>query len=133
MSPKISADQRNAGRQTAVGYKTPLSLLTERCQKSGWDRPSVDPKKGSEPNSWTASITLRRKNPKSGESETVYMRPPPRQFPTPCPFPQKVLLRGTDSWSVHSSVSNSGRETERDGGQVNRNAASELEEHSPHR
>ncbi|KAG0667481.1 hypothetical protein C6P46_000012 [Rhodotorula mucilaginosa] len=60
-----------------VGYKTPLSLLTERCQKSGWDRPSVDPKKGSEPNSWTASVTLRRKNPKSGESETVYMRPPP--------------------------------------------------------
>jgi ATP-dependent RNA helicase DHX57 len=56
-------------------------LLTERCQKSGWDRPSVDPKKGSEPNSWTASVTLRRKNPKSGESETVYMRPPPRQFP----------------------------------------------------
>ena len=56
-------------------------MLTERCQKSGWDRPSVDPKKGSEPNSWTASVTLRRKNPKSGESETVYMRPPPRQFP----------------------------------------------------
>ncbi|GAA5976414.1 hypothetical protein JCM10908_005491 [Rhodotorula pacifica] len=60
-----------------VGYKTPLSLLTERCQKSGWDRPSVDPKKGSEPNMWTASVTLRRKNPKSGEGESVYMRPPP--------------------------------------------------------
>ncbi|KWU44126.1 P-loop containing nucleoside triphosphate hydrolase protein [Rhodotorula sp. JG-1b] len=77
LSSGIRADQRNAGRQTAVGYKTPLSLLTERCQKSGWDRPSVDPKKGSEPTSWTASVTLRRKNPKSGESETVYMRPPP--------------------------------------------------------
>ncbi|GJN87301.1 hypothetical protein Rhopal_000249-T1 [Rhodotorula paludigena] len=60
-----------------IGYKTPLSLLTERCQKSGWDRPSVDPKKGTAPNSWTASVTLKRKNPKSNEHETVYMRPPP--------------------------------------------------------
>ncbi|GAA5862622.1 hypothetical protein JCM3774_001080 [Rhodotorula dairenensis] len=64
-----------------VGYKTPLSLLTERCQKQGWDRPSVDPKKGSEPNSWTASVTLRRKHPKSGDPETVYMRPPPPPSP----------------------------------------------------
>lgn len=65
----------------AIGYKTPLSLLSERCQKSGWDRPSVDPKKGTLPNSWTASVTLKRKNPKSGDFETVYMRPPPRRSP----------------------------------------------------
>ncbi|BGP23231.1 Putative ATP-dependent RNA helicase ucp12 [Rhodotorula toruloides] len=63
-----------------IGYKTPLSLLSERCQKSGWDRPSVDPKKGTLPNSWTASVTLKRKNPKSGDFETVYMRPPPHYW-----------------------------------------------------
>ncbi|GAA5855860.1 hypothetical protein JCM8547_000389 [Rhodosporidiobolus lusitaniae] len=60
-----------------VGYKTPLALLSERCQKSGFDRPDVQPKKGTLPNSWTASVTLKRKNPKSNEFETVYMRPPP--------------------------------------------------------
>ncbi|GAA6000137.1 hypothetical protein JCM10207_007874 [Rhodosporidiobolus poonsookiae] len=60
-----------------IGYKTPLSLLSERCQKSGFDRPDVQPKKGTLPNSWTASVTLKRKNPKSNELETVYMRPPP--------------------------------------------------------
>ncbi|GAA5822662.1 hypothetical protein JCM10212_006760 [Sporobolomyces blumeae] len=64
-----------------LGYKTPLSLLSERCQKNGWERPSVDPKKGSLPGSWTASVTLKRKHPKSGDFETVYMRPPPAPSP----------------------------------------------------
>ncbi|GAA6037303.1 hypothetical protein JCM8097_008673 [Rhodosporidiobolus ruineniae] len=64
-----------------IGYKTPLSLLSERCQKSGFDRPDVQPKKGTLPNSWTASVTLKRKNPKSNELETVYMRPPPPPSP----------------------------------------------------
>ncbi|KAL8279337.1 hypothetical protein RQP46_008374 [Phenoliferia psychrophenolica] len=62
-----------------VGYKTPISLLTERCQKEKWDRPSVDPKKSSS-GEWTASVTLRRKNAK-GVAETVYMRPPPPPSP----------------------------------------------------
>ena len=62
----------------AIGYKTPISLLQERCQKAGWERPFVDPKQGTTPGSWTASVTLRRKHPKKpGELETVYMRPPP--------------------------------------------------------
>ncbi|TNY18898.1 P-loop containing nucleoside triphosphate hydrolase protein [Rhodotorula diobovata] len=61
-----------------IGYKTPISLLQERCQKSGWERPFVDPKQGTTPGTWTASVTLRRKHPKKpGEIETVYMRPPP--------------------------------------------------------
>ncbi|GAA5824016.1 hypothetical protein JCM3770_004992 [Rhodotorula araucariae] len=61
-----------------IGYKTPISLLQERCQKSGWERPFVDPKQGVTPGTWTASVTLRRKHPKKpGEIETVYMRPPP--------------------------------------------------------
>ncbi|GAA5907364.1 hypothetical protein JCM6882_002817 [Rhodosporidiobolus microsporus] len=64
-----------------IGYKTPLNLLAERCQKSGFERPDVQPKKGTLPNSWTASVTLKRKNPKSNELETVYMRPPPPPSP----------------------------------------------------
>ncbi|GAA6009512.1 hypothetical protein JCM11491_003585 [Sporobolomyces phaffii] len=64
-----------------LGYKTPLSLLSERCQKNGWERPSVDPKKGSLPGTWTASVTLKRKHPKSGDYETVYMKPPPAPSP----------------------------------------------------
>ena len=64
----------------APGYKTPLSLLTERCQKSGWEKPSVDPKKAPS-GLWTASVTLRRKNAKTNVFETVYMRPPPDPSP----------------------------------------------------
>ena len=63
----------------AAGYKTPISMLTERCQKEKWDRPSVDPKKGAS-GQWSASVTLRRKNAK-GVPETVYMRPPPPPSP----------------------------------------------------
>lgn len=60
-----------------VGYKTPLSLLYERCQKNGWEKPSVDTRKGSSNESWTGSVTLKRKNAKTGGIDTVYMRPPP--------------------------------------------------------
>lgn len=28
-----------------MGFKTPLSLLSERCQKLGWERPTVEPRK----------------------------------------------------------------------------------------
>ncbi|GAA5924499.1 hypothetical protein JCM10213_004592 [Rhodosporidiobolus nylandii] len=64
-----------------IGYKTPLSLLSERCQKQGWERPDVQPRKGANPASWTASVALRRKHPKTGEMETVFMRPPPPPSP----------------------------------------------------
>ncbi|GAA5974236.1 hypothetical protein JCM11641_003345 [Rhodosporidiobolus odoratus] len=60
-----------------IGYKTPLNLLSERCQKNGWERPDVQPRKGTLPNSWTASVALRRKHPKTNEMKTVFMRPPP--------------------------------------------------------
>jgi len=63
-----------------AGYKTPLSLLQERCQKAGWDKPAVNPHKlaasGGAGELWTASVILRRKQPKTGETETVHMRPP---------------------------------------------------------
>ena len=63
-----------------LGYKTPLSLLSERCQKNGWERPSVDPKKNAG-GTWSASVTLKRKDPKNGGFETVYMKPPPAPSP----------------------------------------------------
>ncbi|KAM0754112.1 P-loop containing nucleoside triphosphate hydrolase protein [Meredithblackwellia eburnea MCA 4105] len=68
-----------------VGFKTPLSLLQERCQKNGWGKPSVDPKKvssgtGTGGDVWSASVVLRRTNAK-GVDETVYMRPPPSPSP----------------------------------------------------
>lgn len=51
--------------------------MTERCQKMGWDKPNVQPKKVNGSSLWTASVELRRKNAKTGEMDTVYMRPPP--------------------------------------------------------
>ncbi|GAA5960522.1 hypothetical protein JCM3765_003663 [Sporobolomyces pararoseus] len=63
-----------------LGYKTPLSLLSERCQKNGWERPSVDPKKNAG-GTWSASVTLKRKDSKNGGFETVYMKPPPAPSP----------------------------------------------------
>ena len=59
-----------------VGYKTPLSLLYERCQKNGWEKPDVNTKKAGSPESWTGSVTLKRKNAKTGGIDTVFMRPP---------------------------------------------------------
>ncbi|KAK4050892.1 putative ATP-dependent RNA helicase ucp12 [Microbotryomycetes sp. JL221] len=63
-----------------VGFKTPMSLLSERCQKSNWDRPSVEPKKLPS-GKFSAAVILHRKNPKSKEPESVYMRPPASPSP----------------------------------------------------
>lgn len=69
------------------GYKTPLSLLAERCQKRGWDRPAVDARKAAPPlddgdaaQSWTAVVHLRRtvKSKQGGLSvDSVRLEPPP--------------------------------------------------------
>lgn len=61
----------------APGYKTPLSLLSERCTKASFLPPTVTahllPSK-----LYTASITLRRivPNSKSGETEQIVLKPP---------------------------------------------------------
>lgn len=57
-------------------YPYLLTSLVIRSQKENWEKPSVDPKKAAS-GLWTASITLRRKNAKTGVIDTVYMRPPP--------------------------------------------------------
>ncbi|KAJ7597434.1 P-loop containing nucleoside triphosphate hydrolase protein [Mycena floridula] len=63
------------------GSKTPLSLLHERCQKNGWEKPDVNVRQQGK--QWSFSITLSRVNKKSSEKETVHMAPhPPYLRPT---------------------------------------------------
>lgn len=62
-----------------AGYKTPISLLSERCQKEGWDKPHIDTKQLSG-TGWTAYVVLRRTNAKKVR-EAVTMRPPAAPSP----------------------------------------------------
>ncbi|KAI0076064.1 P-loop containing nucleoside triphosphate hydrolase protein [Panus rudis PR-1116 ss-1] len=63
------------------GYKYPLSLLHERCQQNGWEKPSVETRKSS--NGYSFSVILSRVNKKTSERETVRMDPhPPKVLPT---------------------------------------------------
>ncbi|KAG8901551.1 hypothetical protein FRB99_005214 [Tulasnella sp. 403] len=58
------------------GSKTPLSLLYERCQKNGWEKPIIETKKSGK-NAYTAVVTLRRLNKRTSEMEQVRMEPIP--------------------------------------------------------
>ncbi|KAF4611691.1 hypothetical protein D9613_004209 [Agrocybe pediades] len=61
------------------GSKYPLSLLHERCQKLGWDKPVVDAR--SHGNSgFSFVVTLSRYNKKTSEKDTVRMEPHPPYF-----------------------------------------------------
>ncbi|KAF8808063.1 P-loop containing nucleoside triphosphate hydrolase protein [Phlegmacium glaucopus] len=64
------------------GSKYPLSLLNERCQKEGWEKPVVDTQhRGSE--GWSFAVTLSRHNKKTSQRETVRLEPhPPYLRPT---------------------------------------------------
>ncbi|KAF8323715.1 P-loop containing nucleoside triphosphate hydrolase protein [Clavulina sp. PMI_390] len=57
------------------GYKTPLSLLYERCQQLGWNKPNVETKPYKE--GFTAIITLAKDIKNSPNKETVRMLPQP--------------------------------------------------------
>ncbi|KAL0951656.1 hypothetical protein HGRIS_008336 [Hohenbuehelia grisea] len=58
------------------GSKFPLSLLHERCQKNGWEKPQVDSRKLGD--GWTFTVTLRRRaNKKTTETESVHLTPHP--------------------------------------------------------
>ncbi|KAL0068598.1 putative ATP-dependent RNA helicase ucp12 [Marasmius tenuissimus] len=63
-----------------AGSKYPASLLHERCQKNGWEKPMIDTRK--QPNGWSFVVTLSRINKKSSEKESVRMEPHP---PYVCP------------------------------------------------
>ncbi|KAH8094722.1 P-loop containing nucleoside triphosphate hydrolase protein [Cristinia sonorae] len=63
------------------GSKYPLSLLHERCQKNGWEKPNVDTRKSGEGHSFV--VVLSRLNKKTSERESVRLEPhPPYITPT---------------------------------------------------
>ncbi|KAI0673812.1 P-loop containing nucleoside triphosphate hydrolase protein [Trametes maxima] len=64
------------------GSKYPLSLLNEsRCQKSGWEKPTVDTRR--QQNGYSFVVTLYRLNKKSSERESVRLEPhPPYVMPS---------------------------------------------------
>ncbi|TFK56866.1 P-loop containing nucleoside triphosphate hydrolase protein [Heliocybe sulcata] len=68
------------------GYKYPLSLLSERCQKNGWEKPIVDTVRGVRPrkgDGYSFVVTLSRLNKKSSQIESVRMEAfPPKVMPT---------------------------------------------------
>ncbi|EPQ60243.1 P-loop containing nucleoside triphosphate hydrolase protein [Gloeophyllum trabeum ATCC 11539] len=63
------------------GYKYPLSLLSERCQKNGWEKPIVDTPRRAD--KYHFIVTLSRLNKKTSQTESVRMEPhPPKLMPT---------------------------------------------------
>jgi ATP-dependent RNA helicase DHX57 len=65
-----------------VGYKTPITLLNEKCQKLGWERPSVEshPNRGNvgKEGTFTSTVTLRkRRNKNAMDFDTVRFIPVP--------------------------------------------------------
>ncbi|WVQ98990.1 hypothetical protein IAU59_006122 [Kwoniella sp. CBS 9459] len=45
------------------GYKSPMTILNEKCQKMGWERPSVESRtnRGSEPQTFTGFVILKKR------------------------------------------------------------------------
>ncbi|OCF36386.1 ATP-dependent RNA helicase A [Kwoniella heveanensis BCC8398] len=45
------------------GYKSPMTILNEKCQKTGWERPSVEsrPNRGSDPQTFTGFVILKKR------------------------------------------------------------------------
>lgn len=42
-----------------AGYKSPITQLNEKCQKAGWERPSVEARQTSQ--GWHGSCTLKKR------------------------------------------------------------------------
>ncbi|TBU62530.1 P-loop containing nucleoside triphosphate hydrolase protein [Dichomitus squalens] len=63
------------------GSKYPLSLLHERCQKNGWEKPIVDTRRRGD--GYSFSVLLSRVNKKGSEWESVRLEPhPPFAMPS---------------------------------------------------
>jgi ATP-dependent RNA helicase DHX57 len=59
-----------------AGYKTPIAILNEKCQKAGWERPLVDARPNGQ--KWTGVVTLQKRVSKNVyELEKVRMEPRP--------------------------------------------------------
>ncbi|KAF8078990.1 P-loop containing nucleoside triphosphate hydrolase protein [Lyophyllum atratum] len=55
------------------GSKYPLSLLFERCQKQGWEKPSVETHKL--PGGWSFVVFLSKINKKTNQKESIRLEP----------------------------------------------------------
>ncbi|KAG6873855.1 hypothetical protein C0995_010467 [Termitomyces sp. Mi166 len=55
------------------GYKYPLSLLHERCQKLGWEKPSVETHQ--HPNGWSFVVHLTKINKKTNQKDSIRFKP----------------------------------------------------------
>lgn len=63
------------------GSKYPLSLLHERCQKSGWDKPTIETRKHGD--RWSFVVHIARFDKKTSQAESVRLEPhPPYLRPT---------------------------------------------------
>ncbi|KAL0581083.1 putative ATP-dependent RNA helicase ucp12 [Marasmius crinis-equi] len=81
--PATSAQSTNSPDEKPLfppGCKYPASLLHERCQKNGWEKPIIDTRK--QPNGWSFVVTLSKINKKTSQKDTVRMEPHP---PYVCP------------------------------------------------
>ncbi|KAG1766414.1 P-loop containing nucleoside triphosphate hydrolase protein [Suillus occidentalis] len=80
-SPSRSADAEQEKPLFPPGSKYPLSLLQERCQKSGWDKPTVETRKHG--NDWSFAVHIARFDKKTSQAERVRLEPhPPYLRPT---------------------------------------------------
>ncbi|KAJ7040354.1 P-loop containing nucleoside triphosphate hydrolase protein [Mycena alexandri] len=58
-----------------AGFKYPLTLLNERCQKNGWEKPIIDTRR--QQGGYAFTVTISKLNKKSGQKETTRMEPHP--------------------------------------------------------
>lgn len=80
-SPSQSASAEQENPLFPPGSKYPLSLLHERCQKSGWDKPTVETRKHG--NDWSFVVIISRLDKKTSQTESVRLEPhPPYLRPT---------------------------------------------------
>ncbi|KAG0702732.1 P-loop containing nucleoside triphosphate hydrolase protein [Suillus ampliporus] len=80
-SPSQSADAEQEKPLFPPGSKYPLSLLHERCQKNGWDKPTVETRKHG--NDWSFVVIITRFDKKTSQTESVRFEPhPPYLRPT---------------------------------------------------
>ncbi|OJA10313.1 hypothetical protein AZE42_05191 [Rhizopogon vesiculosus] len=79
--PSQSVDAEKEQPLFPPGSKYPLSLLHERCQKNGWDKPTVETRKHG--NNWSFVVIISRLDKKTSQTESVRFEPhPPYLRPT---------------------------------------------------
>ncbi|KAG1825662.1 P-loop containing nucleoside triphosphate hydrolase protein [Suillus subaureus] len=85
-SPSQLGDAEQEKPLFPPGSKYPLSLLQERCQKSGWDKPTVETlkiRKRKHGNDWSFAVHIARFDKKTSQTESVRLEPhPPYLRPT---------------------------------------------------